>query len=631
MEIGAIYQEAGEPGHDGAGQAGCLFRVFAPEAQSVGVESPAWDGRIRPLQKAPSGYWEAWMPDVRPGLPYRFQVNEGTPRCDPASRHQPQGIDGPSEVWDSRAFQWTDQAWKGNALEDYILYEIHIGTFTREGTFDAAISRLPHLKELGINAIELMPVNQFPGARNWGYDGVYLFAVQNTYGGPDGLKRLVDACHAAGIAVILDVVYNHLGPEGNYLREFAPYFTAHYRTPWGSALNFDGRHSDPVRDFFIENALYWLREFHMDGLRLDAIHQIYDMSAKHFLEELEERITEFSIRNGGQRHLIAESDLNDPHVLTAKEAGGYGMQAQWLDDFQHCVDTLLRGGDSPYKEDFRAPEQFVKAIREGFVYTGEYSRHRARKFGASSASIPPGRFIAFIQNHDQVGNRPRGERFNAIVDFESYKLAAGAMVLSPYIPMLFMGEEFAADTPFAFFADYCDADLIRAVSEGRKSEFAFLHDGGEVPEPCDPHTFMRSKLDWDCLDKARHRVALEFYRELIAVRKAMPSLRRPGREGMEMGYAGSAFSLLRCSARPEAGDAGETFCAMNFGTAPAEILTPSREAAWKRVMDSSDLRWNGPGSRVPETCGPETALQLPARSFSLYQRVPSVLSVIGKR
>ncbi|MEO6094479.1 MAG: malto-oligosyltrehalose trehalohydrolase [Fibrobacteria bacterium] len=626
MEIGAIYQgttgqgsadpAGGEPGH-----AGCLFRVFAPDAERVGVESSAWNGEIRPLQKAPSGYWEALMPDVRPGLPYRFRVNEGTPRPDPASRYQPHGIDGPSEVWNPRAFAWTDQAWQGNALEDYILYELHIGTFTLEGTFDAAISRLPHLKNLGINAIEIMPVNQFPGARNWGYDGVYPFAVQNTYGGPEGLKRLVDACHAQGIAVILDVIYNHMGPEGNYFREFAPYFTAHYRTPWGSALNFDGRHSDPVRDYFIENALYWLREFHMDGLRLDAIHQIYDMSAKHFLEELEERITEFSLRNGRLRHLIAESDLNDPHVLIAKEAGGYGMQAQWLDDFQHCVDTLLRGGDSPYTEDFGAPEQFVKAIREGFVYSGEYSRHRGRKFGASSASVPPGRFIVFIQNHDQVGNRPRGDRFNAIVDFESYKLAAGAMLLSPYIPMLFMGEEFASASPFAFFADYCDADLIRAVGEGRKAEFAFLHDGGEVPAPCEPETFQRSKLDWDCLDKDGHRVTLDFYRELIAARKAMPSLRRPGREGMEMGWAGSAFSLWRCSARPEAGDAGETFCAMNFGTAAAEIRTPSRGGGWKLVMDSSDPRWHGPGPGAVAACGPDTVLKVPARSFALYQRV----------
>jgi maltooligosyltrehalose trehalohydrolase len=344
------------------------------------------------------------------------------------------------------------------------------------------------------------------------------------------------------------------------------------------------------------------------------------MSARHFLEELEERITEFSIRNGRQRHLIAESDLNDPHVLIAKEAGGYGMQAQWLDDFQHCVDTLLRGAKSPYTEDFGAPEQFVKANREGFVYTGEYSRHRGRKFGASSAAVPPGRFIVFIQNHDQVGNRPRGERFNAIVDFESYKLAAGAMLLSPYIPMLFMGEEFAAATPFAFFADYCDTGLIRAVSEGRKTEFAFLHDGGEVPEPCDPETFLGSKLDWNCLDRDGHRVALEFYRELIAVRKAMPSLRRPGRDGMEMGWAGSTFGMVRCSARPEAGGSGETFCAMNFGTTVSEIRTPTRDAVWKLVMDSSDARWNGPGSQAPEACGPDAVLKLPARSFALYQR-----------
>ncbi|HKP94352.1 MAG TPA: malto-oligosyltrehalose trehalohydrolase, partial [Fibrobacteria bacterium] len=507
------------------------------------------------------------------------------------------------------------------SLDEYILYELHPGTFTPEGTLEAVASKLPHLKELGVNALEIMPVNQFPGARNWGYDGAHPFAVQDSYGGPDGLKRLVDACHAQGFAVALDVVYNHLGPEGTYLQEFGPYFTDRYRTPWGSAVNFDGPWSDQVRDYFIENALYWFREFHVDALRLDAIHQIYDMSAQHFLAELEERVTEFSSRRGRQRHLIAESDLNDPGVLVGRDGGGYGMQAQWLDDFQHCVDAMLRGEKSGYRADFGAPDQFVQANREGFVYAGEYCPSRGRRFGASSALRPPRQFIAFIQNHDQVGNRPLGERFNEIVDFESYKLAAGALFVSPYIPLLFMGEEYAETNPFLFFADYQDPALAQAVREGRKEEFAFLHMGQDVPDPMAPETFRRSKLDWGRAGTGRHRVTFEFYREMIALRKTLPSLRRLDRAGMEMTSHGPAFFLVRRSRGTGDVETGEVFCMLNFTDGPIRMRAQVREGEWELAMNSADKRWGGPGSQPPALARADQSIELPARSFLLYKRI----------
>jgi maltooligosyltrehalose trehalohydrolase len=610
MRIGALYQ----------GQGKCLFRVFAPQAENVTLEFPIRGGSSRPMEKRPQGYWEARVDDVTPGELYQYRPGTGTARPDPASHHQPQGVHGPSQIWDHAAFKWTDQAWQGIPLDECILYEIHPGTFTRDGTLDAIISRLPHLKDLGINAVEIMPVNQFPGARNWGYDGTYPFAVQNSYGGPDAFKRLVDACHANGIAVILDVVYNHLGPEGNYFGEFGPYFTSHYKTPWGSAVNFDQAHSDQVRDFFIENALFWLREYHVDGLRLDAIHQMYDMSARHFLAELEERITEFSARSGRQRHIIAESDLNDPGILASRDAGGYGMQAQWLDDFQHCVDAMLRGEESGYKRDYGTPDQFTQANREGFVYAGEYCPSRGRRFGSSSALRPPGQFIVFIQNHDQVGNRPLGERFNQVVGFEAYKLAAGAMFIAPYIPLLFMGEEYLETNPFLFFCDFGEPDLAKAVREGRQREFAYLHTGADVPDPGSAETFMLSKLDWDRKDTGRHRKVFDYYRELIALRKTLPSLRRLNREGMEMSSQGLAFTMLRRSQGTGDVETGETLAFLNFGKDPGRLSVPVREGEWELLIDSTDRRWDGPGSTAPKSVHAGESLELPAYGFLLYRR-----------
>lgn len=597
-----------------------MFRVFAPKAKNVRVELTRGGGS-QPLQPRDQGYWEARVEGVQPGDLYGYSLDGGPSRPDPASGFQPDGVHGSSQILDHGSFPWTDQSWQGITLDESVFYEIHPGTFTAEGSLEAIASKLPYLKELGVNTLEIMPVNQFPGAHNWGYDGAFPFAVQNTYGGPDGFKRLVDACHAQGFAVVLDVIYNHLGPEGTYLQEFAPYFTDHYRTPWGKAINFDGAWSDQVRDYFIENALYWFREFHVDGLRLDATHQMYDMSARHFLAELEERVTEFSARHGRQRHLIAESDLNDPGILVGRDGGGYGMQAQWLDDFQHCVDAMIRGDKSGYRLDYGAPDQFVQANREGFVYAGEYCPSRGKRFGASSALRPPGQFIVFIQNHDQVGNRPLGERFNEIVDFESYKLAAGAMFVSPYIPLLFMGEEYAESNPFLFFADYGDKKLVDAVREGRKAEFAHLHKGEDVPDPAAAETFRRSKLDWSRMDSGRHRTTLDFYRELIALRKRLPALRRLDRAGMEMSSHGPAFFLRRRSQGTGDVETGEIFCMLNFKTHPIRMEAQVRDGEWELVMDSADKRWGGPGSNAPRTAKAEDSLELPARSFVIYKRI----------
>lgn len=611
MQVGALWQ----------GNATCLFRVFSPAAKRVRIRFPDQGRPDREMRRCPRGYWELETKDIRPGTRYLISSGDGDFHPDPASQYQPEGVHGPSQVWDHQGFAWTDAAWNGIALEEAILYEIHAGTFTAEGTLDAAIAKLPHLVSLGINAIEIMPVNQFPGSRNWGYDGAYPYAVQNSYGGPDALKRLVDACHAYGIAVVLDVVYNHLGPEGNYLAEFGPYFTDHYRTPWGRAINFDGAWSDQVRDFFIENALYWFREFHIDGLRLDAIHQMYDMSATHFLAELEERVGEFSARRGRRRFLIAESDLNDPSVVTGRDAGGYGMQAQWLDDFQHCVDALLRGDASGYRRDFGVPDQLTQAYREGFVYAGEYCPSREKRFGASSALRPPGQFVVFMQNHDQVGNRPLGERFNAVVGPEAYKLAAGALLLSPYIPLLFMGEEYAESRPFFFFGDYGDPRLSDAVRKGRREEFAFLHSGTDLPDPIAKETFEASRLDWGSLEREPHRTVLAFYRKLIRLRKTLPALARPDRTGMEAGFSGSCFSLRRRSLGTGEIEAGEIAAILNFGSDMARCALGPRDGKWELAMDSADREWGGPGSRAPLTTQPGDLLEVAPLSFVLYRRV----------
>jgi maltooligosyltrehalose trehalohydrolase len=434
-------------GAHSSGHRRCFFRVWAPRASTIELRIIEPQERIILLPNSGQGYFQGDIEDIPAGALYCYRLDRGKERPDPASRSQPRGVHGPSQVVDP-SFAWTDSCWPGIPLKDYVIYELHVGTFTSEGSFEAIIAHLPELKALGVTAIELMPVAQFPGARNWGYDGAYPFAVQDSYGGPEQLKRLVNACHQEGLAAILDVVYNHLGPEGNYLADFAPYFTKRYQTPWGPALNFDGPDSDHVRRFFIENALYWLSEFHFDALRLDAVHAILDHAPYTFLEELRDAVEEQAKILNRHVFLFPESAANDSRLIRARELGGYGFSAQWNDDFHHALRAVLTGEKSGYYEDYGEFGQLVKAYREGFVYSGEHSRFRRRRHGTSSRDIPAERFVVFSQNHDQVGNRMQGERLAQLMPFEDLKLAAAAVLLSPFIPMIFMGEEYGELAPF---------------------------------------------------------------------------------------------------------------------------------------------------------------------------------------
>jgi maltooligosyltrehalose trehalohydrolase len=497
----------------------CEFRVWAPHRERVEVHIVAPRERRVHLRAMPDGYHEGVVDDCGEGTRYLFDLG-GTERPDPASRSQPDGVHAASEVVPSD-FEWHDAGWRGIPLQDYVLYEIHVGTFTREGTFDAVIPHLDALKDLGVTAIELMPIGQFPGSRNWGYDGTYVGAAQSTYGGPRALKRLVDACHQRGLALLLDVVYNHLGPEGNYLSEYGPYFTGRYATPWGPALNFDGPHSDDVRWFFIHNALQWIDEFHVDGLRVDAVHAIVDPSAEPFLKELNAAIHARANELGRMVHSIAESDLNDPRVITPHEELGLGFDSQWSDDYHHSLHTLLTGESDGYYESFPPRvSNLARVLTAGFLYVGQHSPYRRRKYGAEPKSKDGARFVVSAQNHDQVGNRMLGERLTALVSSEQVRLAAAVIVLSPFIPMLFMGEEYGEKAPFQYFTSHSDADLIEAVRKGRGEEFDDFVWAGEPPDPDAEETFLRSRLT-----RVEDGSLRELYRELLALRRETPALR----------------------------------------------------------------------------------------------------------
>jgi len=531
---------------------------------------------------------------VEPGSLYFYILEGQKERPDPASRFQPQGVHGPSQVVDTQ-FAWQDECWFGLPLQDYIIYELHVGTYTSRGTFEAIIPHLDNLRDLGITAIELMPVAQFPGERNWGYDGTYPFAPQNSYGGPEGLKRLVNACHQRGLAVVLDVVYNHLGPEGNYLWDFGYYFTDRYATPWGSAVNFDGPYSDEVRRFFLENALYWVSEFHIDALRLDAVHAILDFSAQPFLADLAWAVHERAERLNRRIYVIPESALNDTRLVRLPEVGGFGLDAQWNDDFHHALHTLLTGEQSGYYQDFGRLSDLTKAFCEGYVYSGQYSTYRRRHYGNSSRNIPAHRFVVFAQNHDQVGNRMRGERLSQLVAFEGLKLAVGVVLLSPYIPLLFMGEEYGEEAPFPYFISHSDPRLVAAVRKGRKEEFAAFKSQGEPPDPQEESTFLSANLNHALRREGNHRVLLDFYAKLISLRKRTPALNCLSKENMEvMGFEkGNVLFLRRWT------PTDEIAVVFHFGEQDTSPLIPLPRGLWKKGLDSADEDWLGPGSSVP--------------------------------
>ena len=497
-------------------------RVWAPHAHAVQLRT---GGDAVSMQPADHLWWRADDGLPSAGTDYSFALDGDGPLPDPRSPWQPDGVHGPSRRVDHSAFRWTDRHWQAPPLSSAVIYELHIGTFTKVGTFESAIERLDYLADLGITHVELMPVAEFPGRWGWGYDAVDLFAPHHAYGGPEGLKTLVDACHARGLAVLLDVVYNHLGPSGNYLSRYGPYFTTKYSTPWGEAVNFDGPGSAEVRRFFCDNALMWLRDYHCDGLRLDAVHAIFDSSATHFLAQLGEEVHALEAHLGRRLVLIAESDANDPRLVTPRECGGLGMDAQWSDDFHHALHAALTGERAGYYRDFGSLAELAKALTHAFVYDGQYSRFRERFHGARPVGLSGGRFLAYIQTHDQVGNRARGERIGQLVSSGKARIAAALVLLSPYLPMLFQGEEFATSRPFQYFTDHHDADLARAVTEGRRREFAaFGWKPSAVPDPQDPETFRRSKLDWSEADREPHAAMLQWYRQLIALRRAVPDL-----------------------------------------------------------------------------------------------------------
>jgi maltooligosyltrehalose trehalohydrolase len=590
------------PHHD------CTFRVWAPFARDVEVRLED-RGRLEPLEPEGQGYFAGTLRNVEAGTAYRFRIDGGLERPDPASRLQLDGVHGPSRVVDF-AFDWKDSAWRGVPLRQYVIYELHVGTFSRAGTFRGVIPELERLKELGVTAIEIMPIAQFPGARNWGYDGVYPFAAQDSYGGPKEFQRLVDECHRAGIAVILDVVYNHLGPEGNYLSEYGPYFTERYRTPWGSALNFDGPDSDGVRRYFVENALMWFEQFHVDALRLDAVHAIIDRSAKPFLEELAEAVHRRGEELGRHLYLIAESDLNDPRVVRSSGLGGHGLDAMWCDDFHHAAHSLLTGETAGYYADFGQVEHLAQAFRSAMSMPGEYSAYRRRHHGRAAPDLRPEQWVVCIQNHDQVGNRMLGERLNGLVGFEQQKLAAGLVCLSPCIPLLFMGEEYAEPAPFQYFVSHGEQGLLEAVQRGRREEFASFHQGEAAPDPAAPETLARCVLNSELCKVGRHATLHRLYQMLIQFRAVLTA----AFPDECVAFEGCRVLLVRRERH--------VWMAFSFADAVQDIRLPLAPGAWRLQFSSSDAEWDGPGSRLPphvESTGELTA-QLQPHSFAVYVR-----------
>ena len=565
MTLGAVYEGGGR----------CTFTVWAPNAKRVEIRLGE---RIETLRPAERGYHTGVLDDVAPGDRYAFVLDGGPERADPASRWQPDGLHGPSAVVDPRAFRWTDTGFSAPSLRDLVIYELHIGTFTAEGTFDAATRHFRELRELGVNAIEPLPIAQFPGARNWGYDGVLAWAAQDTYGGPEGLRRFVDAAHREGLAVILDVVYNHVGPEGNYLPEFGPYFTERYHTPWGAAVNFDGPESDEVRRYYIESALMWLRECHADGFRLDAVHAIIDASARPFLAELNDAVHEEARRLGRAAIVIAESDQNDVAVITPTAERGLGFDATWSDDFHHAVHALLTGERTGYYRDYGEVGHVAATLGRGWVYAGERSAFRRRRHGNDPAGALAERFVVAVQNHDQVGNRARGDRLATLVDAERLKVAAAALLLSPFTPMLFMGEEHGERRPFQYFTSHTDPALIEAVRKGRREEFKEFAWQGDVPDPQAEETFRASVID----RASGSREIRLLYRELLRLRSLLPGS-RPARPDPAAVLTGEAA----------VGVLGErTALVLAFG--PGALELPS--GTWNVRLDTADTRFGGPGA-----------------------------------
>lgn len=567
----------------------CLFSVWAPEKDSMILHIIHPGNQEIQMTKNEQGYFTVIAENINNGCRYFYKPNGEKDYPDPGSHFQPEGVHGPSEVINHESFKWKDQLWRGIPVKDLIFYEIHVGTFTPGGTFESIIPVLDELSSIGINAIEIMPVSQFPGSRNWGYDGVFPYAVQNSYGGPDGFKIFVNACHSKGIAVFLDVVYNHMGPEGNYFSMFGPYFTGKYRVPWGDAINFDEGWSDGVREYFSCNVCHWFSNYHLDGLRVDAIHMIYDSGAVHFWELTRKKLEQMEQKFGRRFYLIAESDLNSPKVIKPVEYNGYGFDAQWLDDFHHALYVLLdRKGKGRYA-DFGRIEQLAKAYTDGFVHSGEMVKFRKRKHGASSAGIAGEKFVVFNQNHDQIGNRVQGERLSVLIDFNLLKVASAALFLSPYIPLLFMGEEYGEDNPFFYFVSHTDEEIVKAVREGRRKEFEGFHWKSEPPDPQDKSTFERSKIDREKKLSGNYRLLLEWNKKLVSLRRNNPAIRNTDKNGLFI-YLNheDGFILSRKSENEEE----YVLCIFNLSESELTFHIPALFQSWFKILDSEEGIWN---------------------------------------
>jgi maltooligosyltrehalose trehalohydrolase len=569
-----------------------MFRVWAPRCRSVEV---VVEGRPpQAMTVSGDGVFELTLGPLAPGTRYQYRLDRERYRPDPASRWQPEGVHGPSVLVDETEFAWTDGAFRGHALSDLVIYELHVGTFTPAGTFEAIIPHLEALRDLGVTAVELMPVAEFPGSRNWGYDGVHLYAPQSTYGGPRGLRRLVDACHARGLSVILDVVYNHLGPEGNYLAEFGPYFTDRYKTPWGPAINFDGPDAAGVRRHFVDNARYWVRRFHVDGLRLDAVHAIHDSSPVHILTEIAEAVREEARALGRPAHVIAESHDNDRRLVLPPSAGGLGLDAVWSDDFHHALHARLTGERDGYYVDFSDPAYLPRAIAEGFAFQGQRSEYFGRERGTPSADLPAERFVISIQNHDQVGNRAQGERLGALVPFEAVKLAAALMFVAPAVPLLFMGEEYGETAPFQFFTSFLDPTLAEAVRRGRMAEFARFAWKRAIPDPNAPSTFVASRLNHSLGNAPRHRELREYYRQWLRLRRSHPALGARNKQATEAALAADG-EVLVVTRRAPGGEAVRLVA--NLGGRRQSWADEAE--GYRLLLDSADARFGGPPRAMP--------------------------------
>lgn len=584
-------------------------RVWAPLAKKMEIE-------INNRQKVPllpedHGYWSQNNLPIKKGDNYAFIINEKKRFPDPVSLSQPNGVHGDSEAINTSEFKWSGHKWKGIDTSDLIIYELHTGTFSPQGNFNGIIEKLDYLKNLGITAIEIMPVTAFPGKRNWGYDGVYPFAVHKDYGGANGLQELVNACHKMGLAVILDVVCNHQGPEGNYLMQFAPYFTSKYKTPWGDAMNFDDAWSDGVRRFYIENILMWLRDFHIDGIRLDAVHAIMDFSPKHITREIKEHVDKLNRSTGNNHFIIAECDLNDIRFIKSYKKGGCNLNAQWSDEFHHALHAYVTGEKNGYYKDFGDLGQLVKAFNNAYVYDGVYSRYRKKTFGTSTKGFAAERFVVFSQNHDQVGNRMLGERLSSLVDFEMLKLIAGAVFFSPYRPLIFMGEEYGEKSPFQYFISHNDEKLVKLVREGRKNEFKDFMQGKEPPDPQAIQTFENSKLKWGFQENEAQKKLLDYYKELIRLKKEHPLLRRPARkyvkatkvEGEHMitvVYAQGSSSLLAI---------------LNFSNQTSHIhIKDYTKHTMNLLLNSASIKWSGPEKDNEDLFSHDGICKIPAKS-----------------